>query len=108
VNALVAIDEGDAGLGRGGGGEAGIVGEDIGLVVELADIHHIGALATGKDREFEVFALVVQLGCAVRPDFAFAHVKSLSPTNILRCNMTRFSGPVTICMQRSVPARQAA
>ena len=50
-HALVAIDEGDVAFGGGGGGEAGIVGEDVRLVVELADVDDIGALGARKDRE---------------------------------------------------------
>ena len=52
-DALVAVDEGDVAFGRGGGGEAGIVGEDVRLVVELADVDDIGALGAGKDRELD-------------------------------------------------------
>ena len=59
-HALVAIDEGDVGFGRGGRGEAGIVGEDIGLVVELADVDDIGALGAGKDRQLIILAVIVE------------------------------------------------
>ena len=43
-NALVAVDEGDVAFAGGGRGEAGIVGEEVGLAVELADVDDIGAL----------------------------------------------------------------
>ena len=72
-HALVAIDEGDVGLGRSGRGEAGIVGEDVRLVVELADVHDIGALGARKDGEFVILAFVIQAGFAGRFDLALAH-----------------------------------
>ncbi len=42
-DAFVAVDIGDLGLAACRRGEAGIVGEDPGLGVELADVEHFGA-----------------------------------------------------------------
>ena len=44
-DALVAVDEGDVAFAAGGRGEAGIVGEDVRLAVELADVDNVRALA---------------------------------------------------------------
>jgi hypothetical protein len=72
-DALVAIDESNFAFGRGGGGEAGVVGEDVGLVVELADVHDIGALGAGIDREVVALALIGQAGRTRRLDLALFH-----------------------------------
>ncbi len=42
-NPLVAVDEGDLALATRRRGEGRVVGEDVGLAVELADIDHVGA-----------------------------------------------------------------
>ena len=47
-NALVAVDEGDVALAARGRGEAGIVGEDVRLAVELADVDDFGPLGAAK------------------------------------------------------------
>jgi len=78
-HALVAIDEGDVGLGRGGRGEAGIVGEDVGLVVELADVDDVGALRAGEYRQLEILAFIVKAGLARRLDLALSHACPLAP-----------------------------
>ena len=72
-HALVAIDEGDVGFGRGGGGEAGIVGEDVGLVEELADVHSLGALCSGIDWKIVALAIKGKAGCSGSFDFALSH-----------------------------------
>ncbi len=50
-DALVAVDIGDLGLAARGRGEAGIVGEDAGLAVELADVDDGRADRSVVDRE---------------------------------------------------------
>ena len=73
-HALVAIDEGDVAFGRGGGREAGVVCEDIDLVVKLADVDDVGALGAGENGELVILAVIVQLGAACRLDLALSHV----------------------------------
>src|SRR6185437_15999201 len=68
-----AIDEGDAGFGRSGGGETGIVGEHPGLIVEFADVHHVGALCAAEGGEFVRLAVDLDAGFARRLDLAFPH-----------------------------------
>ncbi|MEY9764454.1 hypothetical protein ABH988_005239 [Bradyrhizobium ottawaense] len=53
-HARVAVDIGDLRLAARGGGEAGIVGEQAGLAVELADIDDIRPDAAAVDREIVV------------------------------------------------------
>ena len=50
-HALVAVDIGDLELAARGRSEARIVGEDAGLVIELADVHHFGADRALVERE---------------------------------------------------------
>src|SRR5579871_6433331 len=88
---LVAIDEGDVGLGGGGGGEAGVVGEDVRLVIELADVHHIGALGARKDRQFVILAFIVKAGFTCRLDLAFAHGPLPATPVFLHCNISGLS-----------------
>ncbi len=68
-------------FGRGGGGEAGIVGEDVGLVVELADIDDIGALGAGIDRQLVALAFDSSgWPYARRLDLALSHAQSPCPS----------------------------
>ena len=53
-DALVAVDVGDVGFAARGRGEAGIVGEDAGLAVELADVDHIRPDRAVENRELAV------------------------------------------------------
>ena len=52
--ALVAVDIGDRAVAGGGGREARVVGEDIALRIELADVDHIRAGARRQDRQFQL------------------------------------------------------
>src|SRR5258706_10881019 len=47
---LVAVDEGDVAFARGGGGESGIVGENIGVAIKLANIDDVGTFGRFVDR----------------------------------------------------------
>jgi hypothetical protein len=51
-NAFVAVDIGDLRFAGRGGGEAGIVGEGAGVLVQRADVDHIGADRALEQRDF--------------------------------------------------------
>ena len=53
---FVAVDIGDRALAAGGRGEAGIVGEDAGLGVELADVDDVGPDRAVQHREVDALA----------------------------------------------------
>src|SRR5262249_2630040 len=53
-NAFVTVDIGDLGLAAAGRGEAGIVGEDAGLVVELGDVDDVRSDRPLVDRKLVV------------------------------------------------------
>ena len=50
-NALVAVDVGDLGLTASRRRKAGVIGEDTGLGIKLADVHHLRADRAVVDRE---------------------------------------------------------
>jgi len=60
-DALVPIDEGDLALAARGRSEAGVVGEGVGLGVQLSDVDHVGAERALHHRELDVLALDVDL-----------------------------------------------
>src|SRR5689334_21556270 len=64
-DALVAIDEGDLRLAAGGRGEAGVVGEAPGLLVERVDVDHVGPQRALLDRQV-VSGAIDQDGCLAR------------------------------------------
>jgi hypothetical protein len=65
-DALVAVDKGDLGFAAAGRGEAGIVGEHVGLGIELPHVEHARPLGAVHDRELPGLAgAVVGEGDAV-------------------------------------------
>ena len=54
-DAFVAVDIGDLGFAARRRGEAGVVGEDAGVGVELGDVDHLGTDGAFVDRELVVF-----------------------------------------------------
>src|ERR1700761_1032578 len=72
-DALVAVDEGDVALAARRRSEAGVVGEDVGIAVKLADVDNVRPLGAGKDGQIELLVLVGEGGRAVRLDLAFSH-----------------------------------
>src|SRR5262245_45846219 len=57
---FVAVDEGDLGLAARRRGEARIVGEGAGILVERGDVDHLWADGSVLDVELERFALVLE------------------------------------------------
>ena len=60
-DAFVAVDIGDLGLAACGRGKARVVGEDAGLAVKLADVHHFGTDRSLVERERLVLVAECQL-----------------------------------------------
>lgn len=60
-HALVAVDEGDLAFAGCGGGEPRVVGEDVGLRIELADIDDRRAVRATLHRELDRFAVDFEL-----------------------------------------------
>ena len=70
-HALVAVDEGYRTVAGRGRGEAGIIGEDVGLSIELADVDDIRSGGPRQNRHFDRLAIQRKcrgarlLGCSV-------------------------------------------
>ena len=60
-DALVAVDVGDLGFAACGRGKTGVVGENAGLAVKLADVHHLGTDSSLVERERPVLFAECQL-----------------------------------------------
>ena len=60
-DAFVAVDIGDLGFAAGGRGEAGIVGEDAGLAVKLADVQNLRTDCSVVERKRPVLVAKRQL-----------------------------------------------
>ncbi len=75
-DALVAVDEGDVALAARGRGEAGIVGEEVRIVVEFADIDDVGTLAARIGRKLIGLVHVGERRRTGGNSLAFLHVPS--------------------------------
>jgi len=60
-HAFVAVDIGDRAVARRRRGKARVVGEHLGLCIELANVDHIGACRGRVDRQIIVLAIECQL-----------------------------------------------
>ncbi len=68
-HALVAVDVGDGALGGAGGGEPGVIGEQVHLVVDLANIGARRSERARHQRQLDFFSgFVVEQAVAVRHD----------------------------------------
>ncbi len=72
-DALVSVDEGNVALAAGGRGEARVVGEDVGVSVEPADIDNVGAFGSAERRQLINLVFVSKAGRAGRFNLALSH-----------------------------------
>ena len=103
-HALVAVDIGDLGLAGGGRGEARIVGERAGLLVEGCDIDHIRPDRPAAYRQFDVLAVEVEFCGSV------GHGVSLLKMTRLACVAAGALGqlsPVSYMISIALPSCEA-
>ena len=82
---FVAVDERDLRLAARGRSEAGIVSEDAGLTVKLADIHHFGAKRSLVERKRKILVAECQLASfGVRAGFCI-HSRILAVRQPQQC-----------------------
>jgi hypothetical protein len=72
-NAFVAVDEGDVAFATRRRGETGIVGEDVRIAIELADVHDIRAFSAGKHGKLVGFVFVCKRRAAREFCLALSH-----------------------------------
>ena len=91
-DAFVAVDVGDLGFAAGGRGEAGIVGEDAGLAVKLADVQNLRTDRSLVERKRPVLVAKRQLaGLDVGAGFR-VHDRILAGVAALTVRCTRPNG----------------
>ncbi len=109
-HAFIAVDIGDLRFARGRGGEAGIVGEGTRVLVECADVDHIGADRPGSRRQLDCLATdryVRAFSCHNDPPlFRMAASGCTGATNMpvllahLRCPAKRYERQIVHCGNR--------